>query len=212
MDEQSRALSELRKLGLTIEIDEATAARIWGELLIIAGRVRQGYYTDPGDHWFVQNGKNDLDAYRVIAKEIVNFQTPNDVLEDVIPRAVHAFHSQQDWFPTPIGVERFKGAFLSGPIQEWKGKRFLMSSEKPSQNASPKHTIPEFPKRAEWLKARLKERAWDENDVHRQRGPDRKTVQKILRGEAVREDILEKLAKALSAKKNEVDLLDIPSD
>ena len=211
MSEQSSPLSELRKLGLTIEIDEATAARIWGELLIIAGRVRQGDYHVPGAPLVVQNGFNDLHVYHAIAKETVTPQTPNEILEDVIPRMVRAFHMEQNWFVTPISIERMKEG-LAGPIQEWKGKRLLMSAEKPTKNASSKRTISEFPKRADWLQTRLKERAWDENDVQRQGGPDRKTVQKILRGEEVREEVLEKLARALSAKKNKVDLLDIPSD
>src|ERR1017187_10238327 len=57
-----------------------------------------------------------------------------------------------------------------------------------------------FPNRAIWLQQRLFERAWDHNDPPRHSGPDRKTIDKILRGEPVREDVLEKLAKALSRK------------
>jgi hypothetical protein len=133
MSEQPSALSELRKLGLTINIDEPTAARIWGELLIIAGRVRQGYYTDPGDHWFIQNGKNDLDAYHAIAKEIVNPQTADETIEDLIPHVVYAFHGEQEWFPSGWSIEAMKARILSGPIQEWKGKRFLLAAASPSQ-------------------------------------------------------------------------------
>jgi hypothetical protein len=68
------------------------------------------------------------------------------------------------------------------------------------------------PARAAWLKDRLSERAWNASDPHRQRGPDRKTIQKILRGEAVRDDVLEKLANALSKKFAKVELLDIPQN
>ena len=48
----------------------------------------------------------------------------------------------------------------------------------------------------------------------RQDGPDHKTVQKILDGKAVREDILGKLATALSNDKRfpTVDVRDIPQD
>jgi hypothetical protein len=67
-----------------------------------------------------------------------------------------------------------------------------------------------FPKRAEWLEQRLVERGWDHNDPPRFNGPDRKTVLKILAGGDVREDVLEKLAKALSTKFGKVDLLEIP--
>jgi hypothetical protein len=69
---------------------------------------------------------------------------------------------------------------------------------------------PVFPKRAAWLLDRLAERAWNRNDPLRFRGPDPKTVDKILRGEAVREDVLEKLATALSQKGGVVNLLKIP--
>jgi hypothetical protein len=71
---------------------------------------------------------------------------------------------------------------------------------------------PDFPRRAAWLKERLIERAWNRNDPLRQRGPDPKTIDKVLRGEPVREDVLEKLAKALSKKHAIVALLDIPQD
>jgi adenine-specific DNA methylase len=43
-------------------------------------------------------------------------------------------------------------------------------------------------------------------------GSDLKTVQKILRGEAVRNDVLQKLADALSQRHCKVNVLDIPQD
>jgi hypothetical protein len=70
----------------------------------------------------------------------------------------------------------------------------------------------EFPKRASWLKARLKERNWGQSDITRHSGPDRKTIRKILSGEPVREDVLDRLARALSAKYHSVDITDIPSE
>jgi hypothetical protein len=71
---------------------------------------------------------------------------------------------------------------------------------------------PEFPTRALWLADRLRERSWNKNDVASHNGPDRKTVQKILDGYAVREDVLEKLANALSQKRSTVEVLDIPQN
>jgi hypothetical protein len=71
---------------------------------------------------------------------------------------------------------------------------------------------PEFHKRAEWLRVRLRERSWDKNDLASHGGPDRKTVQKILEGYSVREDVLEKLATALSKKYGKLTVLDIPLD
>jgi hypothetical protein len=70
---------------------------------------------------------------------------------------------------------------------------------------------PPFPHRAAWLKDRLRERGWDHNDPWRHSGPDRKTVLKILAGKQVRADMLEKLAIALSSKRQKVDLIDIPN-
>jgi hypothetical protein len=67
-----------------------------------------------------------------------------------------------------------------------------------------------YPGRASWLDERLRERGWNKHNVQRERGPDHKTIQKILDGKHVREDVLEKLAGALSKKKAKVDLLDIP--
>jgi hypothetical protein len=69
-----------------------------------------------------------------------------------------------------------------------------------------------FPQRADWLRARLKERAWNRNNPLRYRGPDPKTIDKILAGATVREDVLEKLANALSQKVKKVTLLDIPKN
>jgi hypothetical protein len=73
-------------------------------------------------------------------------------------------------------------------------------------------TIPQFPKRASWLKDRLRERSWNKHDLSRHGGPDRKTVQKILNGFSVREDVLQKVADGLSKQKGKVTVLDIPHD
>ena len=72
--------------------------------------------------------------------------------------------------------------------------------------------VPNYPARASWLKDRLLERGWSNSDPSEYEGPDRKTVQKILRGEAVRNDVLQKLADALSKRHDKVNVLDIPQD
>lgn len=72
-------------------------------------------------------------------------------------------------------------------------------------------SIPRFPNRASWLKDRLRERSWSKHDLSRERGPAHKTVQKVLDGLPVREDILQKIAEALS-KRGAVTVLDIPQD
>ena len=55
-----------------------------------------------------------------------------------------------------------------------------------------------FPKRAAWLESRLRDQGWSTSDPAGWGGPDRKTVEKILRGEAVKNGSLKKLADALS--------------
>lgn len=72
--------------------------------------------------------------------------------------------------------------------------------------------IPQFPNRASWLADRLRERAWNKHDLWRQGGPHHKTVQKILSGLAVREDILQKVVDGLSTRNGKVTVLDIPQD
>ena len=69
-----------------------------------------------------------------------------------------------------------------------------------------------FPARASWLKDRLLERGWSNSDPSGHEGPDRKTVQKILRGDAVRNDVLQKLADALSRRHGKTSVLDVPQD
>ena len=71
---------------------------------------------------------------------------------------------------------------------------------------------PPFPKRAAWLLERLYERAWNKHDLAKQRGPHHKTTQKVLDALAVREDVLEKIANALSKKFATVEMVDIPND
>jgi DNA-binding Xre family transcriptional regulator len=80
--------------------------------------------------------------------------------------------------------------------------------------ATTRHAGKRFPTRAVWLQERLAERGWSRHDSARHGGPDYKTVDKILRGEPVREDTLEKLANALSKKpgKAKLELISIPRD
>ena len=79
---------------------------------------------------------------------------------------------------------------------------------KPKRNAD---RTPEFPARAQWLKDQLAKRGWNKHDLARNRGPDVKTTQQVLDGFGVREDVLEKTATALSAKRGKVELTDIPN-
>ena len=56
----------------------------------------------------------------------------------------------------------------------------------------------EYPKRAAWLNRSLRDLGWSDADPAAWGGPDRKTIQKILRGKPVTNNVLKKLADALS--------------
>jgi len=61
------------------------------------------------------------------------------------------------------------------------------------------------------LREALRERDWGPSNPSRHRRPDRKTIQKILRGEEdVRPGVLDDLAVSLSKKVRTVSVLDIP--
>jgi hypothetical protein len=64
---------------------------------------------------------------------------------------------------------------------------------------------PAFPERAAWLRRIMHERALSINALsQRRRAPDAKTLTKILRGEAVREDVLERLAEVLKVARHQI--------
>lgn len=56
------------------------------------------------------------------------------------------------------------------------------------------------------------ERGWGNADASMFGGPDRKTIEKIVRGESVRNDVLEKLADALAKRHAKVSVVDVPQD
>jgi hypothetical protein len=69
-----------------------------------------------------------------------------------------------------------------------------------------------YPRRAAWLREQLSSRKLNRHTLHANGGPDRASTQKILDGLSVREDVLEKVARALSFKGPQVKLQDIPRD
>jgi hypothetical protein len=71
-----------------------------------------------------------------------------------------------------------------------------------------------FPTRAAWTHDRLKERGWDHNHPMGWGGPDRKTMQRILKGLKVKPDTLSKLVVALNKAQGrpKIGILDIPDN
>src|ERR1022692_1861005 len=117
-------LLELHQLGWNLEISAAVADRIWAQLMIIDGRFWQGAYRSESvalldAHYYA--------AYHAIATEIVDAQTPDEVLEDLIPTTICMFQKKVQW----QGWEsaEFMKKVLHGPIEEWKGKRLLMAAD-----------------------------------------------------------------------------------
>jgi Cro/C1-type HTH DNA-binding domain len=149
-----------------------------------------------------------FEAYRGIKKLLTG---PHETIPEALVRTVLA--QQYGVKPEEVTWKQIKFE-ISGLLPYYPAITLV-----PSEPAAPPQTLeeafpsnPEFPNRADWLRARLKERNWGQADINRQSGPDRKTIRRILNGERVREDVLDRLAKALSRKYRTVDITDIPSD
>lgn len=96
---------------------------------------------------------------------------------------------------------------------EPKVERHVDSKEVPDGSVDDATCVkPEFPKRAEWVKEALCIRAWSTHDVERNRGPEHRTMAKILSGYGVRPDVLERLVTSLSSYRETVRLSDVPND
>ncbi|MGP0074875.1 MAG: hypothetical protein ACLPWF_23440 [Bryobacteraceae bacterium] len=121
------SISELRSLGLTLDIDENTARKIMGELLVTDGRWRQGAYPAPNPEGHSRGHFHA--AYHAIAERVVCAETSNEILEEMIPAVVQAFKTKQQWLPK-IALDVLT-QWLQGPISEWKGKRLLMGATEP---------------------------------------------------------------------------------
>jgi hypothetical protein len=116
--------------------------------------------------------------------------------------AIHELKSSDEW-------KAYQNSLLE--VAEFQAKP-AASIQDPKAKSAPK---PLFPQRASWTRNRLRERGWDHNDPQRHSGPDRKTMQKILAAEAVKEESLEKLVISLNRKKIngvEIKLLEVPTD
>lgn len=130
-------LLTLQKLGLTISIGEATAERIWANLLILDGLFRQGEF---GEYSARQRSQEYLRrAYHAIAEPLVDAETADVVVERIIPAMATAFLKRigerfipEDLHDSGIPYE----IVLDGPIKEWKGKLILKRLEA-GVNATP---------------------------------------------------------------------------
>ena len=169
--------AELRGLGLSVDIDEIIAKRIQGKLLVVDGALRQGRYdTDSFQHFH--------QAYDAVAEEIVAVDTPDGVLEDMIPRLVHRFGQQQKWLPW-MDFEMLV-RFLEGSVAEWRGRRLLMDP-----GARPKPPKPRPPETREpRLQRFLKRKKTTVAAVTRAARTHKANMQQWRRGELSDESVI----------------------
>lgn len=111
-------LDELRAIGLTVPIDEETASKLWVALLQIDADVRRKHPELPAEP--VQA------AYQAIATHIVNGETPDLVLEEMIPRMIFSFASMRPW--SRYGKLEFLCSALESSIIAWKATRMEIST------------------------------------------------------------------------------------
>ena len=127
------------------------------------------------------------------------------------PLAAVSKHLAMAWTPPPfwglpIGASK---AETETPPPGGPSAPELPPPEKPADELPPRErpVKPEkaFPERAAWLRRIMHERALSVNALsQRRRAPDAKTLTKILRGEAVREDVLERLAEVLKVARHQI--------
>ena len=109
-------LHELRALGLTVPITDENASRLWITLLRIDAEVRRNRPDRPAEP--VQA------AYQTIASHIVNGETPDQVLDEMIPQAIFCFASTRPW--SRYGKVEFLCRDLASSIIAWKATRLEM--------------------------------------------------------------------------------------
>jgi hypothetical protein len=86
-------LAELSTIGLSVPIDEEAARNLWASLL----RIDAGVRSTPPD----KPAEPVREAYRTIAKHVVTADTPDQVLEEMIPRMIFSFYSTRPWSRYP---------------------------------------------------------------------------------------------------------------
>jgi hypothetical protein len=181
------------------------------------------YHLERADYLFDKYFASDAESWNVRPEETRENDFPNPIDKCVFRMLISTYPTLTMYGGVAEWVEQAVNHFwekrcalnsVDSVRDSEEGKDIPAQStlEKSRDSRASNQIQAEFPKRAAWLKDRLAERAWNRNDLVRHSGPDRKTVDKILHGVGVREDVLDKLARALSKKCGEISILDIPSD
>jgi hypothetical protein len=181
----------------TLVCDELAPYRAVGER---HQRVSQ-WQSHMGATWRVFDHPNHSALYPAANKLINGLE---DVMEPLWEMFLDALHNAMSRRMLPLMAEGLKRLRPAAPAPG-------PAPIDPSPEAGTSAAV-EFPKRAQWLADRLLERSWNKHDLAAHRGPDQKTIQKVLDGKSVRPDALEKIARGLTAKLVEVKVLEIPRD
>jgi len=164
---------------------------------------------------FCARARNMIDEYAELWRDRTR------KLATVMEERVRKRYPEYTWSVRQSEIDGFNRAFdgVAEPVLKLATLDFQEAAHRATRDRKDhagselrRQTDVQFPNRASWLAERLYERSWNKHDVWRRSGPDHKTIQKILDGERVREDVLEKLAKALSQKGRTVEVTEIPRD
>lgn len=143
------AISHLRALGMTIDIDATMAERICARLLQIDGKYRNGEFNErrpasqPHDRYSFAFGPQSIKhfyaAFDAIAEWIVDGSAAEMTIEQMVPNMIHQYHLQAQWLPLRTPRETFD--LLLGSIRKWKGinleKKLEMRSAEPPSGKTP---------------------------------------------------------------------------
>lgn len=122
----------LRELGLTQEISAVTARRVWGKLIEINSARGTAKYDSPYQYGMFR------DAYDAIAEEIVRIDTPDEVIDKVIPQMVERFGNKHRWTTHMTGMTPpAYGDILSPQVGIWRGRKLQMEPNTPLDIPSP---------------------------------------------------------------------------
>ncbi len=127
-EELDRPHVDVSGIAQALGINDATAAKILAELLIIDGRYWQGAYGETlFDHLFA--------SYHAVAQAISLDRCSEHIFQDVIPGIINEYRLEHRWRPH-IAFETFK-RIMHGPIAEWTGKWRLQQTNDARAAADP---------------------------------------------------------------------------
>lgn len=129
----ANVLEELLSLGLDVELNEARAKRIKGQLFVIEGRWQQGEFTRPGMLGFDER-RFYCECYHAVAREIVDANTSDETLEEVIPGFLLEYGKSRKWRSSDkLWIKRY----CHGALLEWQGRHLSMAAERTPSTEMP---------------------------------------------------------------------------